>query len=45
MSGLWASLGALGVLLFAGIYTAVWVTLIVKDYRSIFGAPPRDVER
>jgi hypothetical protein len=45
MSSLWASLGALGVLLFAGTYTAVWVALIVKDYRSMFAAPPRDVER
>ena len=42
MSGLWATIGALGVLLLAGVYTAVWVALIVKDYRSMFGAPPRD---
>ena len=39
MSSLWATLG---VLLFAGVYTAVWVALIVKDYRTIFGEPPRD---
>ena len=45
MSGLWASLGALGVLAFAGVYTAVWVALIVKDYRSMFGEPPGDAER
>jgi hypothetical protein len=44
MSGLWATIGSLGVLLFAGVYTAVWVALIVKDYRSMFGAPPRDGE-
>jgi hypothetical protein len=42
MSSLWASLGALGVLAFAGVYTAVWVALIVKDYRSMFGQPPSD---
>ena len=45
MSGLWATIGALGVLLFAGVYTAVWVALIVKDYRSIFGTPRRDDKR
>jgi hypothetical protein len=39
MSSLWATLG---VLLFAGVYTAVWVALIVKDYRTMFGAPPGD---
>jgi len=42
MSSLWASIG---VLLFAGVYTAVWVALIVKDYRSMFGTPPDNAER
>jgi hypothetical protein len=42
MSSLWATIG---VLLFAGVYTAVWVALIVKDYRTMFLPPSRDDER
>jgi hypothetical protein len=45
MTGPWGTIGALGMLLFAGVYTAVWVALIVKDYRAMFGAPPGDEKR